>query len=304
MQVKDIMTRTVEVINLDATLDMAGERMRALDIGVLPVEDGDELVGVITDRDMAVRAISHGLDPKTASVREVMTPDVVSCFEDQSLEEAAAVMAAYRIRRLVVLNRAKRLVGIISLDDVAAGAESPALAGETLVRTSSRSDRTHGYRRILVALDGSKFAERVLPCIEPLAEQFGSMVTLIQVIGSAEAPLRAQPVMAETAAADAGDAWPGADASSVLEEKRAYADNYLTSVSKRLEARGLRVQFECPEGEASEVILRRARQLGADLIAISTQGRTGVDRMLFGSVAEEVLRRAPCPVLLVRVYDG
>jgi nucleotide-binding universal stress UspA family protein len=86
-------------------------------------------------------------------------------------------------------------------------------------------------------------------------------------------------------------------------EIRSEAINYLLDVQQRLEAHGLTVEWESPEGLASEVILRRARQLGVDLIAVTTHGRTGVDRMLLGSVAEEVLRRAPCPVLLTRVQQ-
>lgn len=299
MQVKDLMTRTVEVVSSGATLEAAGLRMCELDIGVLPVQTRDELVGIITDRDMAVRAISQGLDPKKAEVGEVMTLGVVTCYDDQSLEEAASKMAAYRVRRLVVVDRAMRLVGIVSLDDVAAGVDTLTLVGDTLVRTSSRSDRAHGYRRILVALDGSKFAERVLPCIEPLAQKFGSNVTLIQVV----APIQ-EPVLAEASMGVVSQDWLTTEKAPITDEMRAHAESYLTGAQKALGDRGLAVESECPEGEASEVILRRARELGADLIAITTHGRTGVDRMLFGSVAEEVLRRAPCPVLLVRVHDG
>jgi nucleotide-binding universal stress UspA family protein len=271
--------------------------MRALDIGVLPVQSGDELVGVITDRDLTVRGISQGLDPSMAPVREVMTPGVVSCFDDESLEEAASKMAIYRVRRLVVLDRAMCLAGLVSLDDVAAGTDNPALAGQTLVRTSSRPDRAHGFRRILVALDGSRFAERVLPSTESLAQRFGATVTLIQAI-----PPIAEPALAEGSRDVLSEERPMP--LPIVDEMRAHAESYLRSVREALEARGLKVDADCPEGEASEVILRRARQLGADLIAITTHGRTGVDRMMFGSVAEEVQRHAPCPVLLVRVNDG
>jgi CBS domain-containing protein len=85
MQVKDIMTEAVEVVAPGMALAEAAERMRALDIGMMPVQDGDEVVGVITDRDMAMRAIARGLDPNTATVGEVMTPEIVFCYEDQSV---------------------------------------------------------------------------------------------------------------------------------------------------------------------------------------------------------------------------
>lgn len=300
MQVKDIMTHAVEVVSAGTTLDEAAERMRALDIGVLPVQDGDEVVGVITDRDMTVRAIARGLDPKTAVVGEVMTPDVVFCFDNQTVEEAATKMAASQIRRLVVLNRAKRLVGIVSLDDVATGADDPKLVGETLERASARPDRMRReYQRILLALDGSRFAERVLPCLEPLAQKFGSTVTLLRAL----TPVRA-PVTPDASAGAVSEGWPAADEDVVTDEMRRDAASYLTDVRRRLQARGLTVESESPEGPASDAILRRARQLGVDLIAITTHGRAGVDRMLLGSVAEDVLRRAPCPVLLVRVQEG
>jgi predicted GH43/DUF377 family glycosyl hydrolase/nucleotide-binding universal stress UspA family protein/CBS domain-containing protein len=299
MQVSDVMTRTVEVINPSAVLEAAGGLMRALDIGVLPVLEADELVGIITDRDMAVRAISQGLDPRTATVGDVMTSGVVTCFDDDSLEDAASRMAEYRVRRLVVVDRAMRLAGIVSLDNVALADDSSSLAGSTLAQTSSRQDRPHGYQRILVALDGSKFAERVLPSIEPLAQKFGSIVTLLQVV----APIQG-PAGAETSGGILPENWMASGTVPVTDEMRAQAETYLSSVGKALEARGLAVEIDFLEGNASEVILRRARQIRADLIAITTHSHTGIDRVMFGSVAEEVLRRASCPVLLVRVRGG
>jgi nucleotide-binding universal stress UspA family protein len=174
--------------------------------------------------------------------------------------------------------------------------DSPTLAGQTLMRVSSRPDRAPGFRRILVALDGSKFAERVLPSVESLAQKFGSTVILIQAVTPIE-----DPAPAEASLGVVSDDWPTSQAAPITDEMRVHAESYLTSVRKALEARGLAVETDCPEGKASEVILHQARRIGADLIAITTHGRTGVDRMLFGSVAEEVLHRAPCPVLLLRV---
>jgi predicted GH43/DUF377 family glycosyl hydrolase/nucleotide-binding universal stress UspA family protein/CBS domain-containing protein len=297
MQVKEIMTEAVEVIDPGMALAEAAERMRALDIGMMPVQDGDEVVGVITDRDMAMRAIARGLDPNTATVGEGMTPEIVFCYEDQSLEEAADEMADSHLRRLLVLDRANRLVGIISLDDVAGRVSDPELAVEALVRASSRSERMRpGYRRILVALDGSEFAESVLPAIESLGQKFGSTVTLLRAVSPVQSRL-----VAEVHVGAVSTTSPAAGTVRAIDERRGEALTYLTDVEQRLRVRGLTVDCEAPVGPASEVILRRARQLGADLIAITTHGRTGVDRVLLGSVAEDVLRRAPCLVLLARV---
>jgi predicted GH43/DUF377 family glycosyl hydrolase/nucleotide-binding universal stress UspA family protein/CBS domain-containing protein len=283
MRVKDIMTQTVDVAGLDTTLAEAAERMRAGDAGILPVQAGDELIGVVTDRDLALRAVAQGLDPKTATVREVMTAEVHYCFDDESLEEAAGKMEDNRVRHLVVLDRAKRLTGVVSLDDVAAW---------------DRMRRR--YERILVAVDGSRRAELVLASIEPLARTFGSRVILLRVVTPAHAPTSDTGAEGTTSAnRPAAGADPTADDTAHFEATR-----YLTAVQQRLVAQGLTVESECPEGPASEMILRRARQLGADLIALTTHGRTGVDRLLLGSVAEDVVRRATCPVHLVRVHSG
>src|SRR5438093_4669224 len=119
MQLKDVMTRRVEVVHPDDTLATAAEKMKSLDVGPMPVCDGERLVGMLTDRDITVRATAAGRDPKTTRVRDVMTPEVAYCFEDQDTNEAARIMEQRQIRRLVILNRDKRLVGIVSLGDLA-----------------------------------------------------------------------------------------------------------------------------------------------------------------------------------------
>jgi CBS domain-containing protein len=136
MQVQDIMTPNVEVISPTATLREAAEKMSRLDIGPLPVCDGDRLVGMLTDRDITVRATAQGRDPNTTPVREVMTPEVVYCFTDQEVEIAAQMMERRQIRRVPVLDRDKRLVGIVALGDIALQAEDPELAEDTLERVS------------------------------------------------------------------------------------------------------------------------------------------------------------------------
>jgi CBS domain-containing protein len=137
MQVKQIMTRGCECIAPDSTLQEAAERMKALDVGPLPICANDRLAGIVTDRDLVLRGIAEGRDPKATRVRDVMTPNVAYCFEDQDVDEAAQLMKDKQIRRLAVLNRAKRLVGIMSLGDLAVDAGDEQLVGETLERISA-----------------------------------------------------------------------------------------------------------------------------------------------------------------------
>lgn len=118
MKVCDAMTLDVQLCSTDDILQDAAEAMAALGVGLLPVADGDRLVGMITDRDIAIRGIGMGLGPD-ARVGDVMTADVKYCFEDQDIEEIAANMDEIQVRRLPVLSRDKRLVGIIALGDIA-----------------------------------------------------------------------------------------------------------------------------------------------------------------------------------------
>jgi CBS domain-containing protein len=117
MKVRDAMTDDVCLTDPDRSIRDAAEMMAEQDIGALPVGENDRLVGMITDRDIAVRAVARGLDPDT-KIREVMSPEVMYCFEDQDLNDAAQNMGGVKVRRLPVLNRDKRLVGIISLSDL------------------------------------------------------------------------------------------------------------------------------------------------------------------------------------------
>jgi nucleotide-binding universal stress UspA family protein len=133
------------------------------------------------------------------------------------------------------------------------------------------------YRRIVVALDGSELAERVLPPVEALAERFGAQLIL----------LRATPVAGVPV--DAVDA------------DRREADRYLTDLSQRLTARGLPFHYQRLEGPPTELIAEHARTLDADLIALKSHGRSGVPGALFGHVTEAVVLTAPCSLLIVRV---
>ena len=118
MRVGQMMNTSVRIANPQLPISEAAGAMAQLDIGALPVGENDRLVGMITDRDIAVRAVAAGKGPETP-VREVMSTDVCYCYDDQDLEEISDNMADIKVRRLPVVNRDKRLVGIISLGDIA-----------------------------------------------------------------------------------------------------------------------------------------------------------------------------------------
>ncbi len=128
MLVKEIMTSRAESIRPGETLQAAARRMRELGVGALVVCDDDEVLGIVTDRDVVVRSTAEGISPADAHVRSAMTPQVIECCEDDELETAATRMSRGAVRRLVVVDASKRLVGMLSVDDIAL--RSPALAGE------------------------------------------------------------------------------------------------------------------------------------------------------------------------------
>src|SRR5262245_34679744 len=136
MRVNEVMTKNVQCVSPDATLQEAAAKMKSLNIGPLPVCDNDRLVGLLTDRDITVRATAEGEDPTVIRVRDVMTPEVVYCFEDQLVSDAARMMQDWKVRRLVVLNHDKRLVGIVSLGDLAVESGDEQLSGQTLEQVS------------------------------------------------------------------------------------------------------------------------------------------------------------------------
>ena len=121
MKIRQLMTAEVEVIKPGDTLHTAARMMADLDAGALPVGEHDRLVGMITDRDITVRAVAQGKDAEKTAVREAMSAEIRCCFEDDDTEEVAHKMGRWRIRRLPVLNRNKRLVGIVSLGDLVIG---------------------------------------------------------------------------------------------------------------------------------------------------------------------------------------
>jgi CBS domain-containing protein len=136
MQIRDVMTSDVMLADPGMKLNEAAALMRDGDFGLLPVRENDRLVGTITDRDITVRAVAEGRDPNATTVREAMSEGIYYCFDDQTVEEAAELMSEAQIRRLPIVNRDKRLVGIVALADLATepGAGQP--AGEALAGVS------------------------------------------------------------------------------------------------------------------------------------------------------------------------
>jgi CBS domain-containing protein len=130
MQVGQAMTPDVRISSPNQSIREAAKLMAEIDAGVLPVGENDRLVGMITDRDIAVRAVAVNRGPATL-VRDVMSQEIMYCFEDDDVDEVSANMAANKIRRLPVLDRNKRLVGIISLGDIAV-MDGPSNAGDAL----------------------------------------------------------------------------------------------------------------------------------------------------------------------------
>ena len=118
-RISEVMTRGVQVVRPDETLQRAAQLMDELNVGALPVCDGDALVGMITDRDITVRATAVGMQPSEHRVHEVMTEQTRWCTEDQSTEEVMKQMGDVQIRRLPVLNDKRQIVGIVSLGDLA-----------------------------------------------------------------------------------------------------------------------------------------------------------------------------------------
>lgn len=137
MKVSDVMSRKVEITSPEESIQRAAQMMARIDAGILPVGEGDRLVGMITDRDIAIRGVGGGRNPADTPVKDVMTREVKYCFEDDDINEVAQSMAQLQVRRLPVLSRDKRLTGIISLGDIARDHE-PGQAGSALHHISRK----------------------------------------------------------------------------------------------------------------------------------------------------------------------
>ena len=141
--VRDVMTRGVETAAPDTPIAEVARRMRDLDVGSLPVTDGNRLLGIVTDRDLSVRATAAAKDPNNTRVREVMSPEIAWIFDDEPADAAARMMRERQIRRLPVLDRSDRLVGVVALGDLATDLGDDKLKGATLEEISQPSGASH-----------------------------------------------------------------------------------------------------------------------------------------------------------------
>lgn len=139
MQVKDIMTSDVEIVHPDSPVSKAAEKMQTADTGVLPVGKDGQLAGILTDRDIVLRGMRNGGSPEDTAVRDVLTGTARTVREDQEVEDAARLMAELQVRRLPVVDADEKLVGMISLADLARNAPA-ALVGDTLKAISQRPE--------------------------------------------------------------------------------------------------------------------------------------------------------------------
>lgn len=144
LQLKDFINYRVETAQPGDSLQQAAAKMRDLDVGSLPVCDGQHLRGAITDRDITIRATAKGVDPSQTKVEEVMTPDVVYCYETDTVATAARKMQEHQIRRIHVVNGDKELVGITSLGELATVTRNRMLAGKTLEAVSEENPPSGG----------------------------------------------------------------------------------------------------------------------------------------------------------------
>ncbi len=135
-KLKELMTHDVKVITPDKSIQEAAKMMRDGNFGMLPVEENDRMIGAISDRDIAVRAVAEGKD-FTTQVRDVMSTGIAWAYEDETVEEAVAIMSERQVRRLPVVNRAKRLVGIVALGDLASEMKPAAQALSEISRPIS-----------------------------------------------------------------------------------------------------------------------------------------------------------------------
>ncbi len=132
MKIRDVMTPDAVAAHPEMTLTAAAEMMRLLNVGSLPVVEGERVVGIVTDRDIVVRGLALGFNPRSASVADVMTRNVQTCSVDEDVEEVAQQMRDLQVRRLLVVDERERLLGIVSLGDLAMEMEDQALAGRVL----------------------------------------------------------------------------------------------------------------------------------------------------------------------------
>ncbi len=132
MKIHDVMTRVTQTILPDATAEQAARKMRDANIGLLPVVEEGKVLGLVTDRDLTIRVMAEGRNPHLTTVHEVMTPEALWCYEDESVGEAARLMEKNHIRRLIVMNRQHHLAGVVTITDLAVKVANEKLSGHVL----------------------------------------------------------------------------------------------------------------------------------------------------------------------------
>lgn len=147
MLVREIMSKNVKSISPDQTLIEVAKQMRDGDFGVMPVCEGDKLVGMVTDRDIVVRAAADGADLSQTKVRDAMTDEVLTCMEDDDVDSVAQLMSDRQVRRIAVLGKNKRLLGILSIGDLAEKSESLDEAGLALSKISEKRHDEPGHSK-------------------------------------------------------------------------------------------------------------------------------------------------------------
>ena len=136
MKVSEIMTTDFQLIDSTSYLIDAAKKMKSLNVGFLPVREGTRLIGLLTDRDIVIRGLAEGRDPRSTQVKDVISSDIIYCFEDDSIEDAARLMEDNQVRRLIVVDHDQTPVGILSIGDIAVKSGQEELAAEVLERVS------------------------------------------------------------------------------------------------------------------------------------------------------------------------
>jgi CBS domain-containing protein len=139
MRINEIMTGDFQTVDATSTLREAAQKMKSFNVGFLPVREGRNIIGVITDRDIVIRALAQGSSPGGTTARDIMTSDVIYCYEDESVEGAARLMEEHRVRRLIACDYDGNPVGVVSIEDLAVKAREECLAGEVLEQVGEAS---------------------------------------------------------------------------------------------------------------------------------------------------------------------
>lgn len=141
MKASEIMTTSVECIAPDTKIIEAAKKMKKMDVGFLPVCENDQLIGTVTDRDIVLRVLAEGRPIRNSMARDIMTHDVFWCYEDDDVEDIARRMREKEVRRMLILNREKRLTGVISIGDIAKSQGEETTAGETVKHIAGAPSR-------------------------------------------------------------------------------------------------------------------------------------------------------------------